>query len=259
MELIVFVGIPASGKSTESEKYRAAGYTVLSSDAIRYEIMNGVSLTEVSAEEQDRVNKIVFETVYAKTGEALQNGESVVVDATHIKRSYRMDFLRAFEKFPCLKKCVVFVTPFETCLERNRKRTGFALVPDEVLFWMLSTFECPYYHEGWDEILPVAADVPVQYPFSELERFGRGTSEYDSCRAYIHLVEKLCHQTLTREETDRVLYEANLLNCRSRPSSLWQTSSEARDEDIALFGEKFVRELEAYEKDEMLFGAFGGK
>jgi len=167
MELVVFVGIPASGKSTESEKYRAAGYTVLSSDAIRFEIMNGVSLAEVSAEEQERVNKTVFDTVYAKTGEALQNGESVVVDATHIKRSYRMDFLRAFESFPCLKKCVVFVTPFETCLERNRKRSGFALVPEEVLLWMLSTFECPYYHEGWDEIIPVAADVPVQCPLSE--------------------------------------------------------------------------------------------
>ena len=243
MELVVFVGIPASGKSTESEKYRAAGYTVLSSDAIRFEIMNGVSLAEVSAEEQERVNKTVFDTVYAKTGEALQNGESVVVDATHIKRSYRMDFLRAFESFPCLKKCVVFVTPFETCLERNRKRSGFALVPEEVLLWMLSTFECPYYHEGWDEIIPVAADVPVQCPLSEQISFERGTPEFDSCTAYEYLVEKLCRQTLTKKETDRVLYEANLLNCRSRPSTLWKASSDARDEDIALFGEKFVEAL----------------
>lgn len=245
MELVVFVGIPASGKSTESMKYREAGYKVLSSDAIRYEIMNGVSLAEVSAEEQNRVNKIVFETVYAKTEEALSRGESVVVDATHIKRSYRMDFLKYFERFECTKKCVVFVTPFETCLERNRKRTGFALVPDDILLWMLSTFESPYYWEGWDEVVPVAANVPYDRPFSELENFTCGTPEYDSCRAYINLVEKLCNHVLSKEETDAVLYETSLINCASRPSALWSASDEVLEQDRKLFGEKFISEVKA--------------
>lgn len=250
MELVVFVGIPASGKSTESRKYRDAGYTVLSSDAIRCEIMNGVSLAEVSAEEQDRVNKIVFETVYAKTEEALRRGESVVVDSTHIKRRYRMDFLRYFEGTPCTKKCVVFVTPFETCLERNRKRTGFALVPEEILLWMFSTFECPYYWEGWDEIIPVASDAPSAHSFPELENFAYGTPEYDSCRAYSHLLEKFCGHTLSKEETDRVLYETNLINCRARPSTLWSASKEAFEQDKALFGERFVAALAALNEAE---------
>ena len=239
----MFVGIPASGKSTESQKYRAAGYKVLSSDEIRYEIMNGVSLSEVSKEEQDRVNKIVFDTVYAKTEEVLENGESVVVDATHIKRSYRMDFLRYFERFSCVKKCVVFVTPFETCVERNRRRTGFALVPEEILLWMLGTFECPYYWEGWDEIIPVASDAPRTHAFAELENFQHGTPEYDSCRAYINLIEKLCGRTLTKSETDDVLYETNLINNSSRPSVLWSTVETAEEEDRKLFGEKFIEDL----------------
>ncbi len=247
MELVVFVGIPASGKSTESMKYRAAGYTVLSSDEIRCKIMNGVSLAEVSAEEQNRINTEVFDTVYAKTEEALRRGESVVVDATHIKRSYRMDFLRHFEKFQCVKKCVLFVTPFEICLERNRKRTGFALVPENILFWMLGTFECPYYHEGWDEIIPVASDVPYKRPFAELENFEYGTPEYDSCRAYINLIEKCCRHTLSKEEADRVLYETNLINCHSRPK-LWRDSDEVLEQDRKLFGEKFIAELTALYK-----------
>lgn len=245
MELVVFVGIPASGKSTESRRYRDAGYTVLSSDAIRYEVMHGVSLAEVPAKEQNRVNKIVFDTVYEKTEEALKNGESVVVDATHIKRSYRMDFLRRFARFPCRKKCVLFVTPFDTCLERNRGRTGFALVPEPVLYRMLSTFECPYYWEGWDEILPVASGVPHTYPTTVPENVPYGTPEYDSCRAYMHLVEKLCGSTLSKEETDRILYETNLLNCRSRPSVLWNASAEAFEKDKALFGERFAVALAA--------------
>ena len=35
MELIFFVGIPASGKSTLANQYREQGYQVLSSDEIR--------------------------------------------------------------------------------------------------------------------------------------------------------------------------------------------------------------------------------
>ena len=64
MELIVFVGIPASGKSTKSVEYRNAGYCVVSSDEIRSGFMDGKSLADFSAEEQERINAAVFDTVY---------------------------------------------------------------------------------------------------------------------------------------------------------------------------------------------------
>ena len=194
MELVVLVGIPASGKSTESMKYRAKGYRVVSSDEIRNEIMQGVSLADVSDEEKNRINKIVFETVYAKTEEALQSGESVVVDATHLGRIYRVDFLEYFKEFRCAKKCLLFVTPFETCLERNRKRNGPALVPDDVMFWMLGSFECPELSEGWDEIVPVISDAQYKHPFTELRNFEFGTPEYEHCRMYLELTQRYCQR-----------------------------------------------------------------
>ena len=143
MELVIFIGIPASGKSTESKKYRDMGYEVLSSDEIRYKIMNGVSLAEVSQEEQNKINHEVFETIRIRTHEALQNGKSVVMDATNLNRKLRMEFLDQFKSYNCKKRCALFITPADTCLERNRKRTGTALVPENVMQWMLSVFECP--------------------------------------------------------------------------------------------------------------------
>ena len=197
MELIVFVGIPASGKSTESEKYRANGYQIVSSDAIRSAVISGRSLAEFSAKEQSQINRTVFETVYAKTEEALKHGRSVVVDATHLIRRFRVEFLKHFETYPCTQKCVLFLTPFETCLLRNRKRTGAAFVPEDVMLQMLDSFECPIYSEGWDEIVPVTPDAPYT-PDSEEEDFDRGT-------VYRKLTEKCCGCKFSPEEFRAVL------------------------------------------------------
>lgn len=197
MELIVFVGIPASGKSTESEKYRAKGYQIVSSDAIRSKIIGRKSLANFSAKEQSKINRTVFETVYAKTEEALSRGESVVVDATHLIRRFRVEFLKHFETYPCTKKCVLFLTPFEICLMRNRKRTGAAFVPEDVMLHMLFGFECPDYAEGWDEIVPVTPDAPYE-PDSEKEDFDRGT-------VYRKLTEKCCGRKFSPEEFRAVL------------------------------------------------------
>ena len=210
MELVVFVGLPASGKSTESEKYRAKGYRIVSSDAIRSEIMRGVSLADIPKAEQDRINGQVFDTVYAKTEEALCRGESVAVDATHLIRRFRVEFLEHFQKYPCIKKCVLFLTPFETCLTRNRRRTGAALVPEDVMRWMLGHFECPTYAEGWDVILPLAANTPYTGTNAETAPFTPGTAEYINGKIYLSLTEKCCGRTLSPEDFRNVLQQLDL-------------------------------------------------
>ena len=207
MELVVFAGIPASGKSTESIKYREKGYRIVSSDEIRGKIMNGVSLADVSAEEQNRINALVFETIYRNTEEALRHGQSVVVDATHLNRGFRTEFLKYFEKFDCQKKCVLFITPFEICLQRNRKRTGPAFVPEDVMYWMLGSFECPSYEEGWDVIESVTADEPYTNVLKAETHFTCGTPAYDHCKAYLYLTEKCCSCTLSPQDFQKVLSE----------------------------------------------------
>ena len=209
MELVVFVGIPASGKSTESEKYRAKGYRIVSSDEIRSTIMQGASLADVSKAEQNRINGLVFDTVYTKTEEALKHGQSVVVDATHLIRRFRVEFLQYFQNYPCIKKCVLFLTPFETCLQRNRRRTGPALVPEDVMHRMLAGFECPAYAEGWDVIVPVTSEET--YPLNaKKNRAVCDTADSPCAAMYRKLTEKCSGRTLSPEDFREILRQLDL-------------------------------------------------
>ena len=60
MELIMFVGIPASGKSTKSALYRELGYEVLSSDDIRNELLQGAGLEDLSSGQRSRLHGETF-------------------------------------------------------------------------------------------------------------------------------------------------------------------------------------------------------
>ena len=171
MELVMFVGIPASGKSTHSAFYREQGYLVLSSDEIRNEITGGVDQESLSEKERSRLHSQVFEIIRRQAVAALKQGRSVVVDATNLSRKRRMNFLAQFRHFDCQKKCVLFITAPEICLVRNRKRSGTARVPDSAIYRMLCGFECPNYWEGWDEIVPAADPIPYRFPFEEIQGF----------------------------------------------------------------------------------------
>ena len=179
MELIMFVGIPASGKSTQSEKYRQQGYLVLSSDEIRERLLAQADLEAMTGKERSNIHSRVFEQIRNRTAEALKQGRSVVVDATNLGRKRRMNFLSHFGRIPCVKKCVLFITPAEICMERNRKRPGIARVPDTGVYRMLCNFECPNYWEGWDEIIPVIDHTSYQFPFCEVKGFSQDNPHHN--------------------------------------------------------------------------------
>ena len=103
----MFVGIPASGKSTESAKYRALGYNILSSDEIRDSISGGLSLQSVPAKEASALHSQVFQRINQLCRESLKQGISVVVDATNLNRKRRIAFLKQFISIKCMKKCVL--------------------------------------------------------------------------------------------------------------------------------------------------------
>lgn len=171
MELIMFVGIPASGKSSFGKMFRQQGYQLLSSDEIRAELTGDTELESLQEEERTSIHSRVFSTISRKTREALSKGKSVVVDATNLSRKRRMSFLSQFGRFDCVKRCFLFITPVDICLERNRNRSGSARVPDSGMERMLRSFECPNYWEGWDEIVPVINEKPYSFPFEEAMAF----------------------------------------------------------------------------------------
>lgn len=298
-EFIMLVGIPASGKSTLVDHYRKAEYQVISSDLIREEQTAGISMDGMSDQERRKINVQVFDAVRRQTQELLKKGQSVVLDATNLSRKNRMNFLKQLQRLDCKRKCILLITPVEICLERNSRRIGNARVPENAMYRMLCNFECPNYWEGWDEIIPVAADIPYRFPFAACEGFSQDNPHHtlslgahmaqteqdcadigrgDLCRAaryhdigklytkrfenkrgekteiahyydhenygaYLFLTEMCCGNNVSGSVFNRILYDANLINCHMRPMTRWTYIDNAEEKDRLLFGDAFVNDL----------------
>ena len=147
--LILLIGPPGSGKTTYAKKYIAEHNNTihLSSDKIRAELWGN------EATQGD--NNEVFSLMQSRAIEALNNGQSVVYDATNITRKDRAYIISLCPKFVKIEAHVVWA-PIETCIERDavRERT----VGKEVIDRMLKRFQAPFYDESIDEIKVIAPD-----------------------------------------------------------------------------------------------------
>lgn len=139
------VGLPGSGKSylaNQVLKELDEKTIWLSSDKIREELYG-------SEEEQGDPSK-VFGEMRIRTEKALQDGWNVVYDACNINSKKRIAFLNNLKRYRCEKNCILCATPYEMCLERNKKRDRF--VPEAVIRQMYMNWNTPYFFEGWDHI-----------------------------------------------------------------------------------------------------------
>lgn len=142
IKFIMLVGVPGSGKSTHAKNnYNNNNFTIVSSDAIRKELFGD--------ENCQNKPELVFHTMKQRALENLNNGKSVVYDATNIKRKDRLSVLDKIPNF-VYKRADIIWSPYEVCIARNeaRERT----VPYEVIDKMLKNFQMPYWDEGFDEI-----------------------------------------------------------------------------------------------------------
>lgn len=300
VEFVLFEGIPASGKTTKTEEYRKKGYVVYSSDVIRAEIEEKIAAGQMVMPSNTDLNSLVFDTIKGRVIKSLKEGKSVVLDATNLGRKRRMNFRKALYKIDCVYTCVLFITSVEECVRRNALRVGEANVPDDVMYRMFCNFECPFYWEGWDNIIPIIDGVPYKFDFTKVADFSQenphhtltlgehmaatyqfavanGFSEavktaaqyhdigklytkrfenrrgertetahfygHENYSAYLYLTEACCGKVLTKEEFERVLYVANLINCHMRPLNIWRDNPNAREKDKRLFGEQFFTDL----------------
>lgn len=142
--LIMLIGLPASGKSTWSERYiRDKPETVLhSSDAIREELFGDIEDQTNNAKVFEELNKRVFAD--------LRQGKTVIYDATNLSKRRRIAFIRQLNNINPKKIAVLFATPYEQCLARNNNRER--VVPEYAMKKMYFSFEPPHFSEGWDEI-----------------------------------------------------------------------------------------------------------
>lgn len=142
-KLILLVGPPGTGKTVYGHEYAYDNPRTeyFSSDSIRNELYGDEST-------QGNPNE-VFSIMQKRTVEALNNGLSVVYDATNMTRKDRAGIIAACPKFAKIE-CHIVWAPVETCIERDAKRKR--TVGKEVIDRMLKRFQAPYYDEGIHEI-----------------------------------------------------------------------------------------------------------
>lgn len=149
--LVVLVGVPGSGKSTEAKnlktKYESEGFQVriFSSDAYRKEMFG--------SECDQSHNGEIFEKLYKDSREflATSNNAVAIIDSTNVSLKHRLHLLKSvYSKLDVWKQCVVMCVPIEECLNRDKVRER--VCGKEVISKYIEAFQFPQYFEGWDEI-----------------------------------------------------------------------------------------------------------
>ncbi len=136
MELIIFIGLQASGKSTFFRERFAATHEHVSKDLLR---------------NNRNPNRRQTQLIEA----ALGQGSSVVVDNTNPKVEDRLTLIELGREFGARIIGYYFESEVRRCVGRNRRRTGKDRVPDVAIFATAKKMVAPSYSEGFDELLRV--------------------------------------------------------------------------------------------------------
>ena len=147
VDFVCLVGLPGSGKSYMAERLMAehekkgSPCVIVSSDAIRGELFVDETCQDNPA--------IVFEEMKKRALMALENGTSVIYDATNLSRKRRMGLLKSIPaSIVCIKRCVIVWAKLDTCIQRDAKRER--IVGEKVIMKMVKQFQTPWYDEGWE-------------------------------------------------------------------------------------------------------------
>ena len=113
--LIMFCGVPGSGKSTEARRMAgslaARGITIeyISRDELRFSMISDES--EYFSKEKEVFNKFV-----EKMNNSLNKNDCTIIDATHISKASRAKILRQVENPNNVRLLVLYLTtPLDVC------------------------------------------------------------------------------------------------------------------------------------------------
>lgn len=143
--VLVLVGLPASGKSAWA---REQGIPALSSDALREWLADDAT--------DQTIHREVFRHLRALLRTRIRIGRAcTAVDATNLTPKERKPYLEIGRKLGARVEAVVFDTPLEECLKRNRARVR--VVPEEAMRMMAAKLRRPSPGEGFARIRVIAA------------------------------------------------------------------------------------------------------
>ena len=136
MELVIFVGLQASGKSTFFRERLSATHEHVSKDLFR---------------NNRNPNRRQTQLIEA----ALEQGSSVVVDNTNPTVDDRLTLIDLGRQLGARIVGYYFESDTRRCVGRNRRRIGKERVPDVAIFATAKRLVAPSYSEGFDELFRV--------------------------------------------------------------------------------------------------------
>ena len=163
--LFMLVGLPGAGKSTYI--VNLGSVRVHSSDALRQELYGDIN--------DQSHNQELFTELHRRIKSDLMNGFDVVYDATNLNKKKRIAFLQELKNIACQKCCVLFLTQYKVCCERNAARSR--VVPDHAMRKMYMNFQPPDYREGFNHIIQVYDDTPLD-TYYDWYNFMHGTNDF---------------------------------------------------------------------------------
>lgn len=157
--LYVMIGAPGSGKSTVAKKFSDKfNIPIVSRDTIRYSILK-------DNDSYFAKESLVFNTFMKKVNNYLQNGESLIADATHLNPVSRFKLFRGIhlDKNQYNRVAIVVQTSLNTCLERNAQRSGRQRVPDSAVRTMYNSLILPSKSEQFKDTIIIDESTGENY------------------------------------------------------------------------------------------------
>ncbi len=148
MELVIFTGLQASGKSTFYRSYFARSHELVSKDLMR-----------------NQKNRALKQARLIE--KALQEGRSLVVDNTNPAPEDRAAIIGLGNIYRAEIIGYYFESNLGECLERNRQRSGKARVPDVGIYATLKKLAPPTRTEGFHRLFGVRIAAGGTFEVSE--------------------------------------------------------------------------------------------
>lgn len=151
--LVILRGSPACGKSTWIKEMKLQNYT-LCADTIRMLFESPVLVPDKPYRQISQANDgHVWQLLFELLEKRMQNGEFVIIDATHSRSSDFSRYNKLCERYRYRKYYIEFSdVPIEECKRRNNTRIPFRRVPESVIDKIYARMQTQPKTSGWVKI-----------------------------------------------------------------------------------------------------------